>query len=230
MKARLPIALALSGLVVALLGSTSVGQAASDAAKASVSKARSSTLAGPLRAKASKPIRRGPRGRRGKRGPRGLRGPIGPAGPVGPVGATGATGAQGPQGIQGPAGPGARWVAVQPDGAAVLQSGGIASSNISTGNYVVDFGEDVSRRLIIVSSATVNDLSFRGTSIAGSCAVPTPIPSCGANAQNKVFVATLAPAGTTLQNHGFYLAVMGPASAASAPGSPDKAYGPLVGS
>ena len=87
-----------AALVVAVLGSTSVGQAASNAVKAGVNKARSSTLAGPLRAQ---PVRRGPRG------PRGLRGPAGPSGPAGPAGATGAigaTGATGPQGIQGPIG------------------------------------------------------------------------------------------------------------------------------
>ena len=91
MKGRLPIALALTALLVAVMGSTSLGQAASNAARASLSKARSSTLAGPLRAGVGQPLR-GPRGRRG---PRGLRGPRGPAGPEGPIGI---------QGIPGPPG------------------------------------------------------------------------------------------------------------------------------
>ena len=93
MKERLAIAIALAALVVAALGSTSLGQAATGAAKASVEKARSSKLAGPLRATASNPIRRGPRGKRGKRGLRGLRGLAGPPG------------AAGAQGVPGPAGP-----------------------------------------------------------------------------------------------------------------------------
>ena len=97
MKHRLAIALALAALVVAALGSTSLGQAATGAAKASVDKARSSTLAGPLRVKASE-VQRGPRGPRGKRGLRGLRGLTGPAGPAGP---------QGPAGPPGPAHPNA---------------------------------------------------------------------------------------------------------------------------
>ena len=98
-KNRLGIALGLAALVVAALGTTSAGQAAGDALKASVGNAG---VAGPL---ATQVVRRGPRGPRGRRGPRGLVGPRGPAGPVGPTGATGATGAQGAQGIQGPAGP-----------------------------------------------------------------------------------------------------------------------------
>src|SRR5438128_135142 len=97
MKNRLAIALALAALVVAVLASTSVGQAASHAVKAGVNKARASTLAGPLRANVSQPLR-GPRGPRGRRGPRGLTGPAGPAGPTGATGATGATGPQGPAG------------------------------------------------------------------------------------------------------------------------------------
>ena len=107
MKGRFSIALALAALVIAVLGSTSVGQAASHAVKAGVNKARSSTLAGPLRTQAPSVLRgpRGPRGLRGRRGPRGLTGPAGQAGPAGPAGATGATGATGPQGIQGPQGP-----------------------------------------------------------------------------------------------------------------------------
>jgi len=91
MKGRLSIALALTALIVAVLGSTSVGQAASHAVKGGLNKARSSTLAGPLRVQASQP-RRGPRGPRGLKGPRGLTGPPGPQG------------IQGIQGIQGPPG------------------------------------------------------------------------------------------------------------------------------
>jgi Collagen triple helix repeat (20 copies) len=99
-KQRLAVTLAFTALVVALLGSTSVGQAASDNVKAGVNKARTSKYAGPLRVQAGEQVRRGPRGPRGKRGLRGL---TGPAGPQGPAGATGATGPQGPAGPPGPA-------------------------------------------------------------------------------------------------------------------------------
>jgi len=104
MRGRIAISLAFAALVVAALGSTSVGQAASSAVKAGVSKARSSQLAGPLRVQAGN-VTRGPRGPRGKRGPRGLTGPVGPAGAIGPAGPAGVNGAQGAAGQQGPAGP-----------------------------------------------------------------------------------------------------------------------------
>jgi len=81
-RQRTTISLAFAALVVALLGSTSVGQAASGAVKAGVNHARASKYAGPLRSR----VLRGPRGPRGKRGPRGRTGP---------------PGAQGPQGLQG---------------------------------------------------------------------------------------------------------------------------------
>jgi hypothetical protein len=72
---RLAIAAAFAALVIALLGSTSLGQAASNAAKSGLNKASSSgRLGGTAHAQ------RGPRGRRGPRGPRGPRGAQGPAG------------------------------------------------------------------------------------------------------------------------------------------------------
>jgi len=137
MRERIAIALAFAALVVALLGSTSVGQAASGAMKAGIGKARASHLAGPLRVQAGQVVR-GPRGPRGKRGPRGFRGPVGPAGaegPAGPAGATGATGAtgaqgaqgiqgiQGIQGVQGPPGPSGPQVRVHKDAAQEIPTG-----------------------------------------------------------------------------------------------------------
>ena len=71
MKGRIAVSLAFTALVVAVLGSTSIGQAASSAVRAGINTARSSQLAGPLRIQVSQPLRgpRGPRGRRGLRGP-----------------------------------------------------------------------------------------------------------------------------------------------------------------
>src|SRR4249919_2618582 len=121
MRERTAISLAFAALVVALLGSTSVGQAASGAVQAGVSKARASHLAGPLRMHRAQPVR-GPRGKRGPRGPRGPVGPAGPAGPSGATGATGATGPQGPQGIQGPPGPVGPQVRVQKTAGQMIDS------------------------------------------------------------------------------------------------------------
>lgn len=97
MDNRLPIALSVTALVVALVGSTPLGHAAASAVKTGVGKAsratpqRSTVLRGP----------RGPRGKRGRRGPAGPRGPIGPIGPIGLAGPRGPTGVAGEDGLPG---------------------------------------------------------------------------------------------------------------------------------
>lgn len=114
-----------AALAVALLGATSLGNAAQVAVKSGLSAAESALPS----AKKKPKVLRGPRGPRGPRGvpgpagPQGLQGTAGPpgqqgpagaqgpggaqglAGPEGPAGPQGATGPQGPQGLQGPAGP-----------------------------------------------------------------------------------------------------------------------------
>lgn len=88
MRQRLPIALSLAALVVALLGSTSLGDAARDGVASSVSKAKQASRLGSSKSTA----RRGPRGPRGRRGPRGVRGPRGFQGPPGDTGEKGEPG------------------------------------------------------------------------------------------------------------------------------------------
>ena len=149
--------------------------------------------------------------------------PAGPAGPVGP---------QGPQGVQGPAGPGARWAAVNPTGTIVLQSGGIAVTHFSTGVYIVNFGEDVSRRLIVAIPGTVGDASFRGTVVTSSCAPPATtagLVGCPAtNPQNYVFVGELNSGDAATGDHGFYVAAIGPAATgAMSPGRAGAVPGPF---
>jgi hypothetical protein len=138
--------------------------------------------------------------------------PRGAQGPAGPTGATGATGAQG---IQGPQGPGARWAAVNPDGTIAVQSGGITVNHFATGVYIVNFGADVSRQLITITPATVNDSSFRGTAVGSSCAPPATtggLIGCPAvSPQNYVFVGELDSGDTATGDHGFYVAAIGPA-------------------
>jgi Collagen triple helix repeat (20 copies) len=91
-KDRLPIAISVAALVVALLGVTGLGEAAQDGVTAGVSKAKSA--AGLSASKVS--ARRGPRGPRGRRGPRGYRGPRGFQGPPGDKGDKGDKGDRGP--------------------------------------------------------------------------------------------------------------------------------------
>src|SRR4029077_14294419 len=128
-----------------------------------------------------------------------------------PRGAQGPQGAQGAQGPAGPAGPGASWVVVNPLGTIAKQSGGIVVSRGQNGGYIVNFGRDVSRQLILASDALVNDGSFRGTTIASSCVdYATFCNTFGANLPNSVAVFTTDTTNATQVNQSFYLAVMGP--------------------
>lgn len=68
---RLPLVLSATAVLVSVLGSTSLGQAAGNAVGQSVEKAKATAGLGPS---VAQPTRRGPRG------PRGRRGPPGPAG------------------------------------------------------------------------------------------------------------------------------------------------------
>ncbi|HTS72228.1 MAG TPA: hypothetical protein VMG74_00780 [Gaiellaceae bacterium] len=134
-------------------------------------------------------------------------------------GVQGVPGQRGPTGAQGVAGPGARWAAVSPTGTIVLQSGGIAVSHPGTGIYIVNFGADVSKDLVLLTPGTVADGSFRGTAVGSSCAAPATTASLTGcpttNAQNFVFVGELNSGDTAVGNHGFYVAVVGPAGTAS---------------
>lgn len=70
MRERLPLVLSATAVFIAVLGSTSLGQAAGNAVGQTVDKAKATAGFGPAASQA----RRGPRGPRGKRGPRGFRG------------------------------------------------------------------------------------------------------------------------------------------------------------
>ncbi len=70
MRERLPLVLSATAVFIAVLGSTSLGQAAGNAVGQTVDKAKATAGFGP----AASQLRRGPRGPRGRRGPRGFRG------------------------------------------------------------------------------------------------------------------------------------------------------------
>lgn len=126
MKQRLSLILSATALAVAVFGSTSLGQAAGNAAGQTVKNARASVGLGPSAATPA----------RGPRGPRGLRGPVGPRGPAGPAGATGATGATGPPGAAGSA---LAYAHINPDGSVdTANSKSIGAVNVAhplTGVY-----------------------------------------------------------------------------------------------
>jgi hypothetical protein len=91
-KDRLALAISCTALVVAVLGTTPLGHASGQAARAAVGIADRPLYATGL-------LSRGPRGPRGRRGARGFRGPTGAPGARGATGARGLTGpATGPAG------------------------------------------------------------------------------------------------------------------------------------
>lgn len=92
MRQRLPIALSSAALVVAVLGATSLGEAARNGAASGLAKAKQATGLSTEKSSA----RRGPRGPRGPRGYRGIRGPRGFQGPPGDTGEKGDRGDPGP--------------------------------------------------------------------------------------------------------------------------------------
>jgi Collagen triple helix repeat (20 copies) len=118
MKRRLPAALAVAGLVVAVLGWTSIGEAAGNAVKTALFAKNADKVDGIHASRKPKAGFLFPLGRNGKfpsrvipevtvvglEGPQGPRGPAGPAGPQGPKGDPGAAGPPGAQGIMGPSG------------------------------------------------------------------------------------------------------------------------------
>jgi hypothetical protein len=134
-----------------------------------------------------------------------------PAGPAGPPGPAGAAGPAGPAGAAGPAGPGAKWALVRPDGGIVAQSGGISlTAHPSAGEYVLDFGSEVSGKLIIATSALASDSSFRGVVSAGPCGGANQNAACPVGNDTKhVHIFTDNPGETATQNHSFYVAVIG---------------------
>jgi hypothetical protein len=134
MSRRLPIALGLAGLLVGMLGFTSLGQASVHGLQARiVAKAKFAQNAGAVngipasrKAKANALVATngkgklpdsvlpiglditgppGPTGPKGDKGDTGPEGPVGPGGPPGPPGQQGAVGPEGPQGLPGNTGP-----------------------------------------------------------------------------------------------------------------------------
>jgi Collagen triple helix repeat (20 copies) len=144
----------------------------------------------------------GPQGPTGAQGPKGDTGPTGPAGQQGPTGPQGPTGSIGPTGPQGPKGdkgdPATRlWAVVTGDGSLVRSSGATASSHITTGEYRVDFNQNVTAcsYLATIGNPGINE--------------PPPgaiITALRVGTTNAVYVATSDLAGTH-SDRNFHLAV-----------------------
>ena len=126
-------------------------------------------------------------------GPRGLPGKTGPAGPTGPAGTANV-----------------RWALVKPDGSFAAQSGGLVMSSHSIGVYIIDFGSPQNTKLITASRGFASDSQTRGGTTAGPCGGTAEGFICPvANDTNHVIVRTYSENNTTLENHSFYLEVLG---------------------
>jgi hypothetical protein len=140
--------------------------------------------------------------------PRGAQGPAGPAGqtgPAGPAGANGATGAAGPSGASN-----VKWALVKADGTIASQSGGLSVTSHSSGQYILDFGSAVNTKLIVASYGFASDSSVRGSLIAGPCGGTAEGFACASsNDTSHVIVRTYNPANAALEDHSFYVEVLG---------------------
>ena len=119
-----------------------------------------------------------------------------------------------PRGAQGPAGTGGaanvKWALVKPDGTIAAQSGGVTLSSHSTGQYIFDFGGAINTKLVLASSGFSNDSSQRGAVVAGPCGGTAEGFTCPANNDtNHVIVRTYSPANAVLEDHAFYISVVG---------------------
>jgi hypothetical protein len=139
------------------------------------------------------------------RGPRGFTGDTGPAGPAGPAGAAGPAGPAGPSGASN-----VKWALIKPDGTIAAQSGGLTVSSHSVGQYILDFGSASNTKLVVASHGFASDSTLRGSIIAGPCGGTAEGFICpSANDTSHVIVRTYNPTNTALEDHSFYVEVVG---------------------
>jgi hypothetical protein len=192
MKRRLPIALALAGLLVGLLGFTSLGEAASNGLRV-VPVANYAKNAGAVNgiqaSRTPKPFQLVPLNKKGKfpdstlpdaisigiEGPPGPKGDQGPAGPQGAKGDPGLQGDQGLPGTQGPAGP-------QGDKGPAGPAGVVGLTVVSASTGPAD----------AINSKSVSILCPAGKSVIGGGAQVVP-PTGGANLTSSVPVTGDSP-------------------------------------
>jgi hypothetical protein len=134
-----------------------------------------------------------------------LRGPRGLSGAPGAQGAKGDKGGKGDKEDKGDQGPGARWALINANGTIAEQSGGISvTSSAGNGGYWINFGSDISRKMVHVSIR-----AFEGYAQALQCAGPTGVGCSPGGDTSHVFVYTHNADGTPV-DHAFYVAVVGP--------------------
>jgi hypothetical protein len=151
-RKRVSVVLGVSAVIVATLGATGVGEAASDAVRVALF-AKNAGMVNGIKAartpKAGRLLALGADGRfppsvvppapPGSKGPAGAQGPEGPAGPVGPAGPPG------PQGEKGDPGESARalFAVVAADATLVRGSRVAGVARLAQGSYEVTFAQSV---------------------------------------------------------------------------------------
>ena len=214
------VGLALAALVVAALGATPLGQAASRVVKVALFAKNAGAVNGIKASRQPKPGHLLPLGANGMlpKGvvPAGERGPAGPAGPQGaqgPAGPAGAQGPQGEQGIPGPAGPqGAPgedgepgedatrlWAVVAADGSLVRGRGATGARRAATGSFEVTFDTAVAACAYLgVVGATdgaatppTGQITVGGSAAGDSVVLVETETSSGSNADRPFHLAVL---------------------------------------
>jgi hypothetical protein len=138
-------------------------------------------------------------------------GPAGANGDRGLAGAPGANGDKGPAGAPGAPGPGARWALVRGSDAAVLdQSGGISAVRGAGGNYYVDFGTNLTGKLVLATAQWQSSDLERVAEVArcGGSGVTGPTVGCGlGNDSQHAYVQTWVSNANADAN--FYVSAVG---------------------
>jgi len=99
---------------------------------------------------------------------------------------------------------------VKTDGTIAQQSGGVTVTNHSAGQFVLDFGAATNAKLIEATAGLAGDAGTRGQVLAGPCGGTAEGVTCPAgNDTNHVIVRTYAANNTALEDHSFYVAVVG---------------------
>ncbi len=148
------------------------------------------------------PGQQGPLGEQGATGPQGPPGPQGSAGSPGSPGSPGPTGVPGPTGAPGPQGPPGITLFAKVDAFGTLISGtAVSASKLSTAQYLVTFGQDVSACAFVASGG----IWPSSGATTGALAVPRLDHLFGPNAVQVTLISSSSPhSGAT---SGFFLIV-----------------------
>ena len=208
---RLPVALSVAALVVAVLGVTPLGEAARKTVRVALF-ARNAGMVNGIKA-SRRPVpgrllaldrtgrfpasvlRPPPPGVRGPMWPRGFTGAAGPPGPPGPEGEQGPAGPAGPPGEPGTGA--ALWVAVAPDGSVLRSRGGATVERVGVGTYDVTSPAAVGECAALATVGVPDGTSSTATGQVGA----------STTGERSVRVETETSAGTNA-DRGFQLAVL----------------------